>query len=103
MRFRTIVSMVAIVAAAADANGQPDVSRPVPQVGVYGYDADDTTGLAAYHPQPSTNSVVTMKSLCMVTGGNSEPRAGMTDAWRFSGKVLSLTAEEAVLDLEWQR
>jgi hypothetical protein len=35
--------------------------------------------------------------------GSRQPPADATDAWQFTGKVISATSEEAVLQLNWRR
>ena len=96
-----ITSLVLFSGAAAGDDRQPPAAPEI-LVGVFGYRADGSSPLAAWDTLPSTNSVVSITSLCSVTGGLKAP-LGATDAWRFSGKVLSSNLDEAVLELEWQR
>lgn len=103
MRMMTFIVGLVLSSGAAAGDGQQGSAAPTMQVGVFGYGADGSSSLAAWDTQPSTNSVVSIRSLCMVTGGSLEAAAGATDAWRFSGKIQRITADEAVLELEWQR
>lgn len=99
----TFIFGLLLASGAAAQDGQQGSPAPVLRVGVFGYGADGSSSLAAWDTQPSINSVVSIKSLCMVTGGSLKAASEATDAWRFSGKVLSISPDEAILELEWQR
>jgi hypothetical protein len=99
----TFVIGLVLSSGAAAGDDQQVSGPPVLRVGVFGYRADGSSALAAWETELSTNSVVSMTSLCKVTAGSSGPPADATDAWRFSGKVQRIDDDEAVLELEWQR
>jgi hypothetical protein len=104
MRAAILVSIFVIAPWSGAVAGQSASSDPVLRVGVFGYKADGGVSLAAWDPQPSTNSIVYIKGLCEVGGGAYQvPPARATDAWRFSGKVLNITPEEALVEVDWRR
>jgi hypothetical protein len=79
--------------------------EPIVQVGLFGYRADGTVSGAAYDTaEPTLGSIVyATASGCSMGAGNRQPPAGAMDAWQFSGRVLSATADEAVVQIDWQR
>jgi hypothetical protein len=105
MRLTTLIAASIVAGSAATAAAQAPMSdEPVVQVGVFSYLADGTVQGSAYDTEPSLSSVVYVSdSFCRMGAGKSPPPAGAADAWRFSGRVLSRTAEEAVVQLDWQR
>jgi len=103
MRVLTVVA-AALLSCEAAVSAQTPSSEPIVQIGVFGYQADGTNAGAAYDTEPSLESVVYVGgTLCQVGAGQQPAPAHATHAWRFSGKVLSKTAEEAVVQLTWQR
>lgn len=104
MRSIAIVTLIVLASWSGAAADQRPSPEPVLRVGVFGYKPDGGVSLAAWDPQPSTNSIVYIRSLCEVGGGSYQaPPARATDAWRFSGKILNMSPEEAQLELDWQR
>jgi hypothetical protein len=80
----------------------PPISGPVLQVGVFSYGADGKPQAAAYATTLDTDSFQYIAG-CEIGGGNRPVPDRATDAWRLSGKVETLTAEEAVVRIDWQR
>jgi hypothetical protein len=73
-------------------------------IGVFGYRADGSINVSAWDTLPSTNALVFASgSGCRMGAGHREPPDHATDAWRFSGKVLSADASAAVVLLNWRR
>lgn len=104
MTLHMLVSIASIVGHIAGAGEQGQTPEPVVQVGVYSYRADGSLSGAAYGSTPSLESTVyTSESLCQLGAGSRELPAMAAHAWRFSGKVLSSSPEEAVVQLDWQR
>jgi hypothetical protein len=81
--------------------------RPIVHVGLFATRADGSPTGAAYttNEDPSFKGLHTLVYVgrCSLGGGASNPPATATDAWRIAGQVLSTTAEEAVIHLDWQR
>jgi hypothetical protein len=104
MRLAACVTLLVAVPGIVGAEEQAPAPDPIVQVGLYGYRADGSVGAAAFDTQPSLSSTVYVGgTLCQIGAGSQEPPASATDAWRFSGKVLNINAEEAVVQLEWRR
>lgn len=83
---------------------QAPTAEPIVQVGVFGYRADGAGASAAYDTEPSLDSrVFTSGTLCQVGAGYRQAPAWAIHGWRFSGRLLTKTAEEAVVELTWQR
>src|SRR5262245_16225104 len=80
----------------------PPTSQPVLQVGVFSYGPDGKPQAAAYVTTLDTESLQYIAG-CEFGGGNRPVPDRATDAWRVSGKLESLTAEEAVVRIDWQR
>lgn len=80
----------------------PPTSAPVLQVGVFSYGPDGKEQAAAYATSLDTDSLQYVAG-CEIGGGNRPVPDRATDAWRVSGKVETLTAEEAVVRIDWQR
>jgi hypothetical protein len=80
----------------------PPTSAPVLQVGVFSYGSDGKEQAAAYATTLDTESLQYIAG-CEIGGGNRPVPDRATDAWRVSGKVETLTAEEAVVRVDWQR
>lgn len=93
--------VVAFAVAGADAQVPPQESV---HVGVFGYRPDGSVAVSAWDTLPSTNALVfTSGSGCRMGAGYREPPDHATDAWRFSGKVVSADADAAVVQLNWRR
>ena len=80
----------------------PATSLPILQVGVFSYGPDGKPQAAAYATTLDTESLQYIAG-CEIGGGNRPVPDRATDAWRVSGKVETLTAEEAVVRIDWQR
>jgi hypothetical protein len=80
----------------------PPTSAPVLQVGVFSYGPDGRPQAAAYATTLDTESLQYIAG-CEIGGGNRPVPDRATDAWRVSGKVETLTGEEAVVRIDWQR
>lgn len=80
----------------------PPTSAPVLQVGVFSYGPDGKEQAAAYATTLDSESLQYIAG-CEIGGGNRPVPDRATDAWRVSGKVETLSAEEAVVRIDWQR
>jgi hypothetical protein len=76
--------------------------QPTIQVGLFSYRPDGTLQGAAYDTSLSAETFQYVVG-CGIGGGNRPAPDGATDAWRLTGKVMSLTPDEAVIQLDWQR
>ena len=94
--------LLTVVATSAQATPSWAPAEPIVQVGVYSYQADGTASARAYGTPPLDSVVWTSESLCQ-TGAGQVPSGSAAHAWKFSGTILSQTADEAVVQLEWQR
>jgi hypothetical protein len=103
MRFLPIVTALVIGSAVSAAAQPTEPDSPIVHVGLFAYRADGSHSSSAYDTEPSLDGTVYVSPACTMGAGNRDAPAAATDAWRFSGKVLSISAEEAVLQLEWQR
>lgn len=104
MRISTLAAVwVVFLHAPAVVLAQPAATEGTVQVGVFGYRADGSSA-SAYDTDPSLDSrVYASGKLCQFGAGYREAPAWAVHAWRFSGRVLSKTADEAVVQLTWQR
>ncbi len=101
MKLAALVTL--LVAAPAGAAAQTQAAQePIVQVGIYGYGPDGSIAVAAYDTWPDLTSTVYIHG-CGMGAGNRQPPAGATDVWQFTGKVLSSTSEQAVIQLVWRR
>ena len=81
--------------------GQAQSNESVVQVGVFADRADGSTAAAAYETESSLDSrVYASGTLCQVGAGAREAPAWAVHAWRFSGRLLSKSPEQAVLELK---
>jgi hypothetical protein len=102
-----IIALTAcVVAEEAGAQATQDPS-PIVQVGVFKTRPDGRQNGAAY-TTPKEDWSETLHSVvwvgpCSHGAGGATPRAEATDAWRISGQVVGVTAEQAVVQLDWQR
>jgi hypothetical protein len=100
----TLVLLSTIAAAEAALVQPTPQSESVVQVGLFGYRVDGSSTSAAWDTEPSLSSTVYASStLCNVGAGDRTPPPNAAHAWKFSGTVLSKTADEAVVQLNWQR
>ena len=95
------MAMFLIAQAVASASAKPD-STPVLQIGVFSYTADERMQGAAYETSLSRESFQYVAG-CAVGAGNRPVPDAATDAWRISGSVQGMSADEAVIQLDWQR
>ena len=105
MRLIILFAVMTVAGTATAASAQSPLSdEPIVQVGLFSYRDDGTVQGSAYDTEPSLSSVVYVNgSLCQLGAGNRPQPATAADAWRFTGRVVSKTAEEAVMQLDWQR
>ncbi len=104
MRLATFALLLAAVPSGSAAQSPAQPSDPIVQVGLYGYDADGKHSAAAYETPPELRSIVYLnRARCVFGGGNSPAPADATDVWQFSGKVVSATSEQAIVQLDWRR
>src|SRR3954453_7520271 len=94
--------LLLVVAQAMTPSQRNAPSSPVLQVGVFSYGPDGKSQAAAYDTTLAAESFQYIAG-CAIGGGNRPVPANATDAWRVSGKVESLTADEAVVRVDWQR
>jgi hypothetical protein len=97
-----LTSFVLLVAAAQAGAQQKVPADPVVQVGIFSYRPDGGDQSSAYETNLSTETTVYVAG-CAVGAGTRPAPDRATDAWRLSGKIVSATADEAVVDLDWQR
>ena len=108
MRLVILTAMMFIAGPLPAAARQTADETPIVQIGLYGYRADGTPSSSAYETEPSLASLVHLnvsgpEQCSMGAGNRSSPPALATDAWRFSGKVVSRTTDQVVIQLDWQR
>jgi hypothetical protein len=118
MRVLTLLTAFAVVTAAPAYAGQsagggggraagtspPPAGDPVVQVGVFSYQPDGSRAGAAFDTDPNLHSTVYLGStFCQLGAGDVRAPDYATHAWRFSGKVVSKTTDEAIIQLTWQR
>lgn len=94
-----VLLLIGQAASSAQPKPQPP---PVLQVGIFSYTLDERLQGAAYETSLSRESFQYVAG-CTIGGGNRPIPETATDAWRLSGTVQSITAEEAVVQLDWQR
>jgi hypothetical protein len=99
--FGTLPMALFALVAQAPAAQKPVVDQVV-QVGLFSYRPDGADQAAAYETNLSTESTVYVAG-CAIGGGNRPAPDRATEAWRLSGKVLIMGADEAVIQLDWQR
>ena len=95
-------SFVLLVVAAQAGAQQKLPADPIVQVGIFSYRPDGGDQSSAYETNLSTETTVYVAG-CAVGAGTRPAPDRATDAWRLSGKIVSATADEAVVDLDWQR
>jgi len=95
--------LMTAVAMAAQATPAWAPAQPIVQVGIFAYQPDGTISARAYSTPPLDSVVWTSESLCQVGAGRMPGGSAPAHAWKFSGTIVSQTAEEAVVQLEWQR
>jgi hypothetical protein len=97
------ISLVAVHAGSAQTLPPPD---PVVHIGLFNYKQDGNVGAAAFsNDQSSLRSTVwTSRTGCQVgVYSDGTVPAAATDAWQFAGKVISISADGAVISLEWRK
>ena len=81
--------------------------EPTVQVGLFSYHADGTAAGSAFGTAERLESTVyASESLCQFGAGQravADLPAMAAHAWKFTGRVISASAESAVVQLEWQR
>jgi hypothetical protein len=105
---RTVLVTVLISGVfAATVGAQTSASPAIVQVGIYSSLEDGTMSASAYttgqHAGDSFATVVYAAPCSKLGAGVKAPPDGATQAWRLAGRVLSMTTEEAVVQLDWQR
>lgn len=102
MRFLMLVAALAIAPAlVADQARPPDWNL---QVGLFGYRPDGTVSGTAFESQfPRSSLVYVTESGCGVGAGINPLGQKPFYAWSFTGKVIDMTPEVAVIQLDWQR
>jgi hypothetical protein len=118
MRFSTLMMIAAVAGSVTTAAGQspaaggqpaaPGVApaAPIVQIGLFGYRADGNASSMAYDTEPSLKSAVFIRTSgqnSCTMGAGGVPPDGATDIWRFTGKILSSSPEEVVVELDWRR
>ena len=101
MLLHFMMSMLLSGQAVSGTAAKPD-SMPVLQIGVFSYTLDERLQGAAYDTSLSRESFQYIAG-CGLGGGNRQVPDAATDAWRISGSIQSASAEEAVVQLDWQR
>jgi hypothetical protein len=97
------IPLLTVVAMSGQAVPQGAPAEPIVQVGVYAYQSDGTISARAYGTPPLDSVVWTSESLCQTGAGGLPTGTAPAHAWKFSGTIVSQTADEAVIQLEWQR
>ena len=97
-----IVSSMMLLLAGQPAAPQSNQSAPVLQVGIFSYGPDGGSQAAAYATGLASESVQYVAG-CEIGSGNRPVPDRATDAWRVSGAVERVTADEAVVRVDWQR
>jgi hypothetical protein len=96
-------SLLIVLGAQSTATAQ---SRSTPslvvQVGVFSYGPDGKPQAAAYDTTLEAESFQYV-ARCAIGGGNRPIPENATDAWRVSGKIQSVSADEAIVRVDWQR
>jgi hypothetical protein len=95
------IAVLAISQAVASGQAKPQ-AIPVLQIGIFSSAPDGQVRSAAYETSLSRESFQYVAG-CLMGGGNRPVPDNATDAWRVSGNVQSLSADEAVIQLDWQR
>ena len=102
---RPLISSVVVSLAAAGAASAQKPAEPVVHIGLFNYGQDGRVMGAAYeNDQRALRSIVwTSRTGCQIGAGNAEPPVSATDAWDFSGQVISASADGAILRLDWRK
>ena len=104
MRAVAFAALLASIPIIASAQNQLPPNDPIVQVGLYGYRADGSIGSSAHDTAPELSSIVYVNGQrCLMGAGNRPAPADATDVWQFKGKVLSITPEQAMVQLDWRR
>ena len=97
-----IVSSMMLLLVGQPTAPQAKQSAPVLQIGVFSYGPDGGAQAAAYATSLASESFQYVAG-CEIGGGNRPVPDRATDAWRVSGAVERVTADEAVVRVDWQR
>ena len=99
------VSLLTVVAISGQAAPQWAPDTPIVQVGLYAYQSDGSIPARAYGTPPGglASVVWSSESGCRIGAGRLPDGSSPAHAWKFSGTIVSQTADEAVIQLEWQR
>ena len=100
-----VLSPVAVFVLAAQAVAgapQKPPADPVIQIGIFSLRPDGTDQGAAYETSLTAESIQYVAG-CAIGAGNRQAPDEATDAWRLSGKVMSISPEEAIVQFNWQR
>ncbi len=104
MRAVTFAALLTSIPIVASAQNQLPPNDPIVQVGLYGYRSDGSIGSSAHDTAPDLSSIVYVNAQrCLMGAGNRPAPPDATDVWQFKGKVLSITPEQAVVQLDWRR
>jgi hypothetical protein len=95
------IALALLAAQTAGASPQRPPADPTIQIGLFSYRPDGTEqGYASGDLSAESFQYVTA---CGIGSGNRPVPDEATDAWRVSGKVVSIRADEAIIQLDWQR
>jgi len=101
---RSLMLVASLIVAPGGVAGQTQPLGRNLHVGLFGYRPDGTVSAHAVQTQLARRSFVWVSdSGCGVGAGPNPSQFRPSYAWTFSGKVLDLTAETAVIRLDWQR
>jgi hypothetical protein len=98
-------SLVIALASGSAASARQPPPDPVVHVGLFNYGQDGRVMGAAYENDQNAlrSTVWTSRTGCQIGAGNGKAPAAATDAWEFSGRVLSGGADGATIQLDWRK
>ena len=106
MSFLALAASALLLGQSASVRGV-EMSEPVVQVGLFAYEADGNPTARAVYTPPGLGDreavVWATATLCQLGAGRMPAEGTAAHAWRFTGKIVSSTPEEAVVQLEWRR
>ena len=106
MSFLALAASTLILGQSASVRGV-EMSEPIVQVGLFAYEADGNATARAVYTPPGLGHreavVWATATLCQLGAGRMPAEGTAAHAWRFTGKIVSSTPEEAVVQLEWRR
>ncbi|HSC25748.1 MAG TPA: hypothetical protein VLD67_00655 [Vicinamibacterales bacterium] len=104
MRIFVLAAAIAIGHGSSAQAQQRHPPEPIVQIGVFSSNADGRNVASAFDTEPDLSSIVYVgRTVCHLGAGYRQPPADATGAWRFSGRMISKTPEEAVVQVTWQR